>query len=163
MDALFSYAVRPARNQDAAAIYDLISSILQAYGIATNPDTTERDLVDLEGYYGGEKGAFYVLLDGDRVVGTAAFHRHDEQTCELGRMYLAPDYRRRGLGRALLEMITREIQARGFRRMRLATASVLTEAITLYSSVGFSRVCGGASGGNCDVVMEKELPKDGAR
>jgi putative acetyltransferase len=157
MDALLPFTLRPANNQDAPAIYQLISDILRVYGIATNRETIAVDLVDVQAYYFDQGGALFVLLDGQVLIGTVAIHPYDEHCCELGRMYLRPGYRRRGLGRALLETATREARQRGFQRLRLATASVLTEAIALYTRAGFLPVTCSAPGGNCDLVMVKEL------
>lgn len=151
------YTLRRATNADMPAVWALISSVLQSYGITTNPATTDKDLVDIAANYWERKGAFFVLLEGEMVIGTAALHHETDAVCEVCRMYLAPAYRGQGLGRRLLHHCLREARERGFEEMCLKTASVLVEAISLYKRAGFTIVEGAKVGGNCDLVMRRSL------
>ena len=151
------YQLRPATNADGPAVWSLISSVLRSYGITPNRLTTDKDLTDLEANYWNRKGAFFVLLNGEEVIGTVALNRETDAVCELCRMYLAQPYRGQGLGRRLLECCLREARKRGFRETRLKTASVLLEAISLYKRAGFTVLEGAAAGGNCDLVMTRKL------
>jgi N-acetylglutamate synthase-like GNAT family acetyltransferase len=151
------YTLRRATNANLPGVWTLISCVLRSYGLTANPQTTDKDLVDIEANYWSMKGAFFVLLDGGEVIGTVALHRETDTVCELCRMYLAPQYRGRGLGRRLLESAVCEAKQRGFKEMHLKTASVLVEAISLYQRAGFSAVEGAEAGGNCDLVMRRNL------
>ena len=151
------YTLRKATNADRPAVWTLISSVLRSYGITPNEATTDRDLANIEANYWNRKGAFFVLLNGEEVIGTVALHHETDVVCELCRMYLAPQYRGQGLGRRLLEHCVREARERGFEEMCLKTASVLVEAISLYKRAGFTVVEGAEVGGNCDLVMRRSL------
>ena len=151
------YTLRKATNADMPAVWALISSVLRSYGITTNEQTTDTDLTDIEANYWRRKGAFFVLLEGEVVIGTAALHHETDTVCEICRMYLAPQYRGQGLGRRLLEHCLSEASERGFEEMCLKTASVLVEAISLYKRAGFTVVEGAEVGGNCDLVMRRSL------
>ena len=157
MQAVGEFTLREATNADMPAVWSLISSVLRSYGITSNRQTTDRDLTDLEANYLNSKGAFFVLLKGEAVVGTVALHHEAEAICELCRMYLAPQYRGQGLGRKLLEHAVREARERGFKEMCLKTASVLVEAIAHYKGAGFRLVEGAEKCGNCDLVMRRML------
>ena len=157
MCAADGFSVREANNADCAAIWALISGVLGEYAINTDPSTTDRDLTDIESNYANAGGAFFVLLDADSIIGTVALCRESDTCCELCRMYLASNYRRRGLGRRLFDTATREAVRRGFREMRLETAAVLVEAIALYKSAGFAIVEGKPAGKNCNLIMSKHL------
>ena len=157
MRATGDYTLRKATNADVPAVWALISTVLQSYGMTTNPATMDKDLVDIEANYWDRKGAFFVLLEGEVVIGTAALHHEKDMVCEICRMYLAPQYRGQGLGRRLLEHCVREARERGFEEMRLKTASVLVEAISLYKRAGFTVVEGAEVDGNCDLVMRRSL------
>jgi GNAT superfamily N-acetyltransferase len=157
MQAVGEFTLREATNADMPAVWSLISSVLRSYGITSNRQTTDRDLTDLEANYWNRKGAFFVLLKGEVVVGTVALHHEAEAICELCRMYLAPQYRGQGLGRKLLEHAVREARERGFKEMCLKTASVLVEAILLYERAEFRTVEGAEKCGNCDLVMRRML------
>ena len=157
MQTVGEFTLREATNADMPAVWSLISSVLRSYGITSNRQTTDRDLADIEANYWNRKGAFFVLLKGETVIGTVALHHEAEAICELCRMYLAPQYRGQGLGHKLLEHAVREARERGFKEMCLKTASVLVEAISLYKRAGFSTVEGAVTCGNCDLVMRRML------
>jgi ribosomal protein S18 acetylase RimI-like enzyme len=158
MQTAGDYALREATNADVPAVWTLISGVLCSYGITTNRQTTDKDLTDLEANYWNRKGAFFVLLNGQQVIGTVALRHETDAICELCRMYLAPQYRGQGLGRRLLQLCLREATERGFVEVHLKTATVLVEAISLYKRAGFSVVEGAEAGGNCDLVMRRLLP-----
>jgi putative acetyltransferase len=149
--------MREATNADGGAIWELIRSTLAEYGIVASRASSDKDLADIDNTYTSAGGAFLVLLDGTTIIGTVALHRESGSTCELCRMYLAAPYRHQGLGRLLFNRALQEAKARGFSEMRLETAAVLVEAISLYKSVGFEVVAGTPSGKNCNVIMSKPL------
>jgi GNAT superfamily N-acetyltransferase len=152
-----NYRIREATNRDGDQIWKLISEVLRSYGITANQQTTDQDLVNVEQSYWNRKGAFFALLDGEALIGTVALQRQTDTTCELCRMYLAPGYRGRGLGRRLLEHAVREAKTLGFKEMNLKTASVLVEAISLYERAGFKVLPGAKAGGNCNLTMTRSL------
>jgi putative acetyltransferase len=151
------YTLRRATNRDGPGVWTLIGTVLASYGIVADRESTDQDLVDLDRSFAKEGGAFFVLLDGERVVGTVALRRETETVCELCRMYLAPEHRGRGLGRRLLAFAEAEARQRGFKEIVLKTASVLKEAIALYRQAGFQPIPGAPACGNCDLAMRKKL------
>lgn len=157
MSANHQLTLRPANNADQPAVWDLISKILADYGITTNLDTTDRDLANIEVSYARSGGSFFVLLDGTTLVGTVALRRESVVSCELCRMYLSPPYRRRGLGRMLLDRAVAEAKGQGYTEIHLKTAAVLVEAIRLYESAGFVRTSAAPVSPNCNLAMSKAL------
>jgi len=97
------YLLRPADNRDGPAVWKLINDILASYGLEMDARTIDKDLTDIEAHYWEQKGAFFVLLDRDQVIGTVALQYEAGALCELCRMYLHADYRGKGVGRALLD------------------------------------------------------------
>ncbi|HPI72336.1 MAG TPA: GNAT family N-acetyltransferase [bacterium] len=153
-DAMY---IRMADNRDRRQIWDLIFPILSSYGLTMDAETIDHDLTDIEANYWRQQGAFYVLMHGAQLIGTVALHRASETVCELRRMYLAADYRGKGLGRELLQFALQQAEARGFSEVVLKTASVLKEALALYRRAGFIPVADQGPGGNCDVVMSRKI------
>ncbi len=96
-----------------------------------------RDVDDLLAHYGGENGAFWVLLDETGVVGTCGARRLEAGMCELKRMYVLPRARGFGGGRALAQTAIEWARKEGFRAMRLDSDHVLVAALSLYRSLGF--------------------------
>ena len=157
MPAIDSYTLRTATNADQGEVWALISGVLARYGITTDPNTTDADLVDLEANYSGQNGCLFALLDRTKLIGTVAIRLESDFNCELCRMYLLPQYRRQGLGRLLLDTAEKEAKLRGFTEMHLKTAAVLVEAIQLYESVGFVKTDRVSGSKNCSLVMCKQL------
>lgn len=59
---------------------------------------------------------------------------------ELKRMYVAPELRGKGIGRALLTRLEAEARALGLTRLVLETGTRQTEALTLYRRAGFTEI-----------------------
>lgn len=151
------YLLRPADNRDGPAVWKLINDILASYGLEMDARTIDKDLTDIEAHYWEQKGAFFVLLDQDQVIGTVALQYEAGALCELCRMYLHADYRGKGVGRALLDYAQAVARSLGCSEIFLQTASVLKEAIALYSRSGFINVLKADPDGPCDVRMQKSL------
>ena len=60
---------------------------------------------------------------------------------ELKRMWVNPDYRGQGIGRAVLDFLESQARLRGCRRFALETGTLQPEALTLYERAGYAR-CG---------------------
>ena len=106
---------------------------------ALSHQSLDGELTQLETVYGPPHGrTFLVRADGE-LCGCAAYHRLEEGVCEMKRLFISDRFQGRGIGRELGEALIRSATAEGFTLMRLDTASLLTEAIALYQSLGFRR------------------------
>ena len=65
-----------------------------------------------------------------------------DATCELKRMYVAPEARGRGIARSLLERLEEEALGLGYTTMWLETGTEQPEAIALYESHGYEPIAG---------------------
>lgn len=88
----------------------------------------------------GGKGTFVVArLDG-RAVGCGAFRMLDAATAEAKRMYVEPELRGHGVGRAVLDALEAKARAMGVSRLVLETGVHQHAAIALYLRAGFTQV-----------------------
>ena len=85
-------------------------------------------------------GAILFALAGDRVAGTCALLRHGEGLFELGKLAVAGDLRRRGIGAALLDAGLARAAELGAPALYLHTSDKLKAANALYRRAGFRRV-----------------------
>jgi len=99
----------------------------------------EEELAGLPGQYGPPDGVLLMAMDGRQVAGCVALRKLEDGVCEMKRLYLSPQYRRRGLGRRLAERIVSEATALGYSVMRLDTLDKLKAAMGLYEAMGFRR------------------------
>jgi putative acetyltransferase len=149
--------LRPATNDDAGVVRELVFRVLAEYGLSGDPGGTDADLDDLAGSYSARGGLFDVLEDGGRIVGTVGLYPLREGVCELRKMYLLPEARGRGQGRRLLDHALAEARRLGFRRVELETSSRLLVAIALYTRYGFEPVASCHLASRCDQAYALDL------
>jgi GNAT superfamily N-acetyltransferase len=82
-------------------------------------------------------GRFVVALDAGRALACGGLARYDEHEGEIRRMYVHPEARGRGLGRAVLGALEDAARELGYETLRLETGDHQPEALALYSSAGF--------------------------
>jgi len=143
--------IRSTTNEDRDRIKALVFGVLAEYGLAPDPSSTDADLDDIEANYIQAGGLFEVIEDGrGELLGTVGLYRLDAQRCELRKMYLIRPARGHGLGRSILQRTLSQAQARGFKTVVLETASVLKEAIHLYTRSGFQKIDAPHLSARCD-------------
>ena len=120
----------------------------------------DADLDALQTEYQGPGGVFEVLetMDGE-IIGCYGLFVINEKYCELRKMYLRPDSRGKGFGKALLIRALNMAKKLEFSELRLETASCLVEAISLYRSFGFEPLPGKQVVERCDLAFRYNLAK----
>lgn len=82
------------------------------------------------------------LVERDGVpLGCGMFHSLFPGVAEVKRVYLRPELRGMGAGRALMQALIDQCRAAGFREIVMDTSKTLETARALYLSMGF-RLCG---------------------
>ncbi|HEY0320430.1 MAG TPA: GNAT family N-acetyltransferase [Pyrinomonadaceae bacterium] len=139
MEQRFSdVTIRAATNRDIEKITALVYDALREHGLPPDPEWTDADLKDIEENYLKIGGTFEVIEDvAGNLVGTVGLYPMDAETCELRKMYFAPQVRGRGLGLYILERAVNRARERGFKKMTLETSSRLEKAVKLYTRFGF--------------------------
>ena len=157
------YRIEPYRPADHAAIVDFAAAIQEhervlvpalRTGEEIKASYTERILARVA----ERNGLILVARDGDRAVGFACAWV-DEDSDPLLRdearhhayvsdIYVAPEARRRGVARRLLDAIATEMRRRGCRRIRICSKATNAEALACYDDCGFRAY---------EVILEKPL------
>ncbi len=86
------------------------------------------------------KGTFLVARDNGRAVGCGAIRMLDGKSAEVKRMYVEPDQRGKGVGRAVLEQLEAAAKQLGALRLVLETGIHSPEALALYRGAGFTQI-----------------------
>ncbi|MEO8068362.1 MAG: GNAT family N-acetyltransferase [Flavobacteriales bacterium] len=97
----------------------------------------EHELKTIQVQYNKPTGALLLACDGAEAIGCVAVRRSEPGVAELKRMYLRNNYRRLGIGRALLERSINIARDLGYVRIRLDTLPDMAEALALYGKLGF--------------------------
>jgi ribosomal protein S18 acetylase RimI-like enzyme len=101
----------------------------------------EQELAGLPGDYAPPDGRLLIAEYRSELAGCVALHKLDAGVCEMKRLYLRPQLRGRGVGRALAETVIAEARAIGYRKMRLDTVEpVMPNAVALYRRLGFAEI-----------------------
>jgi ribosomal protein S18 acetylase RimI-like enzyme len=91
--------------------------------------------------YSAPVGALFIAYYNTTPVGCIALQPLQEaQTCEMKRLYVAPAFRKLGVGDALVQALLQEAQLLGYTNMKLDTLERLQAAIQLYQKFGFETV-----------------------
>jgi GNAT superfamily N-acetyltransferase len=85
-------------------------------------------------------GGFLVLWDDRRPVAGGGVKRLDERAGEIKRMYVVPDARGRGVGRALLGALEELARDLGYAVVRLDTGAKQPGARRMYERAGYVEV-----------------------
>jgi len=120
-----------------AADVDEFRALLLEYAAATGLDLSfqnfDEEVATLPGHY----DPILLARWGDALAGCVALRPYGEQDCEMKRLYVRPEFRAYGVGRALALRVIEEARLRGYRAMRLDTLPSMQSAIRLYESLGF--------------------------
>jgi putative acetyltransferase len=101
----------------------------------------EQELAALPGDYAPPDGRLLIAEYRSALAGCVALHKLEAGICEMKRLYLRPQLRGRGVGRALAETVIAEARAIGYRKMRLDTVEpVMPNAVALYRRLGFAEI-----------------------
>jgi putative acetyltransferase len=153
-----NFIIRDWQKSDCTAAANVISTVLAEYGLGWEADGADRDVLEIEEYYLGVGGEFWVIEHQNKIVGTGAYYpiKRGEQAVEIRKMYLLPEIRGLGLGKYLLQQLELTIEKRGFEQIWIETASVLKEAVQLYENNGYIPATG-VETKRCDRVYVKYL------
>jgi GNAT superfamily N-acetyltransferase len=134
--------VRPATPEDVPDVLRLIRALAD---YEREPDAVETTEDDLRRWVFGPDPAANVLVaeaePGGKVVGLALWFRTYSTWTGVPGIYLEdlfvqPDQRGSGLGRALLQELARIAVERGYRRVEWAVLDWNTPAVEFYESLG---------------------------
>jgi ribosomal protein S18 acetylase RimI-like enzyme len=98
------------------------------------------ELAKLPGEYVPPTGCLLLAMYQNQAAGCVAMRQIDEGVCEMKRLYVRPQFRRNGIGRALAEAVIERAKKAGYSQMRLDTAPTMDTARGLYESMGFKTI-----------------------
>lgn len=141
-----SVVVRDTSTEDWPAVAGILARSFEEYATALPPSiwrTYREELVDIAGR--ADVSQLLAATVGDRLVGTVTLfpdatldsHGWPPGTASFRLLAVDPDFRVRGVGRALVEECIERARRHGARLLGLHTAEVMAAGIALYRSLGF--------------------------
>jgi ribosomal protein S18 acetylase RimI-like enzyme len=127
---------------DYAAGKALIEEYAAALGVDLCFQNFSEEIENLSENYGPPHGCLLLARTNGDTVGCVAVRYQGAVVCEMKRLYVKLQYRGAGLGRRLAESAIRYAQQLNYSRIVLDTLPSMTEAQSLYESLGFREVKG---------------------
>ena len=120
---------------------ELFLEYAQSLGFSLCFQSFDKELAELPGEYAPPDGRLLLAEYDGKLAACVALHKLGSGICEMKRLYLRPQFRGKGLGRALAERIIAEARQIGYHRMRLDTVEpVMKDAVAMYRKLGFSEI-----------------------
>jgi putative acetyltransferase len=139
--------IRAFRGDDASAVRTLFERVNRELAPPGLRERFEqyitialRDEINrIPDYYGSGPGrGFWVAEDpSGALIGFFGLEPAGDDSSELRRMYVAPECRRRGVGRTLLAEAERLCVLAGLYRLVLSTSELQPAAVSLYRRAGY--------------------------
>jgi ribosomal protein S18 acetylase RimI-like enzyme len=127
--------------EQIAAIRELFLEYAQSLGFSLCFQSFEQELANLPGDYAAPEGRLILATRSDVPAGCVALHKFASEICEMKRLYVRPQFRGKGLGRALAERVITEARAIGYKRLRLDTVEpIMRAAVAMYRTLGFHEI-----------------------
>ncbi|MDO8554820.1 MAG: GNAT family N-acetyltransferase [Candidatus Micrarchaeota archaeon] len=98
------------------------------------------DIYNIPEHYHIGTSKFWLAIERGIVIGTIAIIDCGRHRGFLRRMYVAKEFRGKGIGTKLLETLLRYTKKHDYKRIFLWTDSEMVEAIKMYEKKGFKRI-----------------------
>lgn len=132
---MWTVHAEPADSPEAVALLrDYFAELTERY--FRRPTTAEEIDETLAEFPSTGLAAFFILRADGEPAGCLGLH----STGEITRVYVAPQFRRKGGARALLAHAEDYARTHGLRRLFLDTRTDLIEARAFYASCGFTEI-----------------------
>lgn len=100
----------------------------------------DQEVQHLEEKYGRPNGRIFVAFYEGKLAGCIGLKKIDDETCEMKRLYVRPEFRGKHIGNILASRIIEEAKNIGYKSMVLDTLPFLTSAIKMYKKIGFYEI-----------------------
>lgn len=156
--------IRPISPPDNPIIAKIVLRVMEDFD--ADPNTTiagDPTLHHMYENYEEARAAYFIAMWSGKVVGGCGIRQLEgtqDNVCELQRMFILPEVRGKGIGKALMEKCLSQASGFGYEQVYIETLSQMHEARQLYRSYGFIETpqrLGNTGHGGCDIKMLKDL------
>ncbi len=105
-----------------------------------NKQHYDDELENLESKYGLPYGRLYLAFCDNELAGCIALRKIDDKNCEMKRLYVKTEFRRKNIGNILINQIIEDAKYIGYKHILLDTFPFLEVAIKLYKKLGFYEI-----------------------
>ncbi|MFX1380402.1 MAG: GNAT family N-acetyltransferase [Promethearchaeota archaeon] len=133
--------IRKAYGKDLMTqVRNLFIEYAESLNIDLNFQNFDQELRWLSIYYSIRKGCLLLAYFEDNLAGCVGLRYFENGICEMKRLYVRPEFRRKKIGLELSKSIINRAKELGYKYIRLDTLPFMKEAINLYISLGFKEI-----------------------
>ena len=138
-DSGMAVQFRPSRSDESPGrelmreLNDLFNTQYPGRVVRAGSMTTPEEMVPPE-------GIFLVGYEDERPIAIGGLRRLQEGICEIKRMYVVPDARSRGVGRALLTALEETARQLGYERARVDAGLHQKRSRALFEKTGYFQI-----------------------
>lgn len=122
-----------------AAVRTLLEEYWNSFGFTPCFQNFSAELDGLPGDYAPPRGRLAIAWLDSQPAGCIAMRPVDAHRAEAKRLYLRPEFRGKGRGRALIDWLIAEARATGYSELIGDSLPVMHHALALYDRIGFER------------------------
>jgi ribosomal protein S18 acetylase RimI-like enzyme len=128
------------KDQDLTSARQLLIEYADSLDFDLDFQGFDEELANLPGDYAPPKGYLLLAEYKGQLAGCVALRQLEESICEMKRLYVRPEFRGLGIGKALAQFVIEQARTIGYTYMRLDTAPSMQAARALYLSLGFRQI-----------------------
>ena len=129
--------IRRVTPEDQSQVVELIQEIMDQEFMDERAAYPTHDIENIEQTYGRLGEAFFVAVNGNRIVGTAAIKKEDDRVALLRRLFVVPAFRKRQIGLKLIDTALRFCDKMGYQEVIFKTTSKMQAAAKTCQKKGF--------------------------
>ncbi len=129
-----------ATENDMALVRELFLEYQQSLGVDLCFQGFEKELANLPGHYAAPRGAIFLALEDNTVVGCVGVRPKKGNQAELKRLYVRAENQGKGIGKHLLNAAMSKAKQTGYSAIVLDTLPMMKKARSLYQDYGFREI-----------------------
>jgi putative acetyltransferase len=150
-----SVEICPVESAEALAqVRALFEEYWNSFGFTPCFQNFSSELAGLPGAYAPPDGRLAIAFVAGIPAGCVALRRFDENRAEPKRLYVRPQFRGLGIGRALLDWVIAEARAAGYAELVGDSMPVMREALAMYERTGFELSRTGGANAKIDLMLK---------
>lgn len=132
--------IRLGNKQDEPAVRELLMTVMHEVKLEKYFEQARPAIMNMEREYIGQDGTFLVAEDERKIVGIAAAKKKSDTVCELSLLCIESEWRRRGLGKQLLQQLVNFAKGMDYEALQVNAEVVGTEAAGFLMHSGFALI-----------------------